>query len=313
MASGQGDREYYTLVIIPPSGRRLRMIRFTARVLRFGVLVALCLLLATGAFAVSYWRLWSQSAELAYLRALTVQQSREIEFLAEQAYALKKEMVKIRQLEAQLRDMMQLEPEHVTAVGLERHGAVAAGVSPGRWEVSGASQLERPQVPEEIGQTLAQLSAELPFRQESLVRLRDLLAADEPHVATLPVLWPALGYVSSAFGYRRSPFTGRIEFHHGVDIAAPYGSPIIATGDGVVVFSGWYGLLGRTVIIDHGDGYTTVYGHNARNLVSVGDRVRRGQVIALVGASGRATGPHVHYEIRLHGKAVNPLRYMMKN
>ena len=118
------------------------------------------------------------------------------------------------------------------------------------------------------------------------------------------------GWLSSYFGNRTDPMTGRKAFHSGMDFAGRPGSDIIAVASGVVVWSGRRHGYGHMVEIDHGNGYTTIYAHNKRNLVRVGDRVRKGDVIALMGASGRATGTHVHFEVLRHGKPVNPLDYV---
>jgi murein DD-endopeptidase MepM/ murein hydrolase activator NlpD len=117
-------------------------------------------------------------------------------------------------------------------------------------------------------------------------------------------LWPARGQLTSRFGWRRW------RHHDGIDIAAPYGSPVYAARPGRVVFAGWYYAYGRAVIVDHGDGVQTLYGHASKLLVQTGQTVGQGELIARVGASGRATGPHVHFEVRVNGKPVNPMRYI---
>jgi murein DD-endopeptidase MepM/ murein hydrolase activator NlpD len=117
---------------------------------------------------------------------------------------------------------------------------------------------------------------------------------------------PVDGRISSNFGWRPDPFTGEDKFHSGIDIAASSGQAIYPINQGRVIFSGLTKGYGNTVVIDHGDGYITKYGHNLTNLVSVGDDVEPGQVIALVGSTGRSTGPHLHFEIQHHGKKINP-------
>jgi len=117
-------------------------------------------------------------------------------------------------------------------------------------------------------------------------------------------LWPARGQLTSRFGWRRW------RHHDGIDIAAPYGSPVYAARPGRVVFAGWYYAYGRAVIVDHGDGVQTLYGHASKLLVQTGQTVGQGELIARVGASGRATGPHVHFEVRVNGRPVNPMRYI---
>lgn len=128
-------------------------------------------------------------------------------------------------------------------------------------------------------------------------------------LAATPSIRPLKGWISSRFGYRESPFTGRREFHRGLDIATHAGSPIIAPADGLVTFAGSKGLMGNMVAIEHGFGMVTRYGHVQKLLKKKGERVKRGETIALVGNTGRSTGPHLHYEVRLNGVAVNPMNY----
>jgi murein DD-endopeptidase MepM/ murein hydrolase activator NlpD len=118
--------------------------------------------------------------------------------------------------------------------------------------------------------------------------------------------FPVSGTVSSPYGRRKDPFTGEVDFHHGIDIASTAGSEIFAAADGRVVFSGWKQGYGNVVTIDHGNGYSTLYAHNEKNLVEVGEEVTADQLIAHVGSTGRSTGPHLHYEVRKNGKAINP-------
>lgn len=124
--------------------------------------------------------------------------------------------------------------------------------------------------------------------------------------------WPVPGHfrVTSGYGNRIHPFSRRREFHTGVDIGAPMGANIVAAESGTVIISGWNGGFGHTVVIDHGGGLSTLYAHNSRNLVQVGDWVNRGDVIARIGSTGVSTGPHLHFEVRHHGRHVNPNPYL---
>jgi len=119
------------------------------------------------------------------------------------------------------------------------------------------------------------------------------------------------GWITSQFGYRMDPFTGRRKLHEGIDISGNFGEPIFATANGKVVFAGWRSGYGLTVEIDHENGYKTVYAHNSKNFVRVGDRVKRGDIIALMGNTGKTTGVHVHYEVRLFNKPLNPVNYII--
>lgn len=125
-----------------------------------------------------------------------------------------------------------------------------------------------------------------------------------------PSLWPVEGTIRSAFGARSDPFSGEGAFHTGIDLAAPRGTPVQSTADGVIATVGWSGGYGRLLVVDHGNGVETYYAHLSRFLVLPGQEVRRGQVIALSGGTGHSTGPHLHYEVRLHGTPVNPYSFL---
>jgi murein DD-endopeptidase MepM/ murein hydrolase activator NlpD len=130
-------------------------------------------------------------------------------------------------------------------------------------------------------------------------------------LASTPAIRPTQGSVTSNFGYRTSPFSGLREFHKGYDIAANHGAPILATASGTVSLSEYNGLFGNTIEINHGHGIVTRYSHASKLLKKPGTFVKRGEIIALVGDSGRSTGPHVHYEVHLNGIPVNPENYML--
>ena len=130
-------------------------------------------------------------------------------------------------------------------------------------------------------------------------------------LASTPAIRPTNGWKTSGFGYRTSPFTGLKEFHKGLDIATRQGDPIVATADGIVSYTGIKGLLGKTLVIDHGHGMMTRYGHAHEILVKTGDVVKRGKKIASIGTTGRSTGPHLHYEVLLNGIRVNPEKYIL--
>jgi len=148
------------------------------------------------------------------------------------------------------------------------------------------------------------------LEEERLARERRFQEQQRIAIANLTGvhLWPvpSSASISSPYGPRIHPISRRQDYHHGIDIRASHGANIVAADYGVVTFSGWSGGFGITVIIDHGDGVHTLYAHNSRNLVAVGDRVSRGQVIALIGSTGVSTGPHLHFEVRVGGRPVNP-------
>jgi murein DD-endopeptidase MepM/ murein hydrolase activator NlpD len=131
-------------------------------------------------------------------------------------------------------------------------------------------------------------------------------------VHSRPSLWPVNGTLSSSFGGRTDPFSGEGAFHTGVDLATPSHTPVHVAADGVVVSAGWSGAYGKRIVVDHGNGLETYYAHLSQWLVVPGQEVRLGEVIGLSGATGRATSPHLHYEVRVRGTAVNPYKYLAK-
>jgi len=129
-------------------------------------------------------------------------------------------------------------------------------------------------------------------------------------IRPLPLGYPIDGSISSGFGYRNDPMLGKQAFHSGLDLIGPLDSHVRATADGRVIEAGYNATFGWYVRIDHGNGFSTLYGHNKKILVKRGQEVRRGQKIAIMGSTGRSTGPHLHYEIRYKGRAINPTRFL---
>lgn len=159
---------------------------------------------------------------------------------------------------------------------------------------------------------LDQLLRQAQIQRQGYLAMLDTLSARQTLRAHLPSVRPAeIGFISSGFGYRTDPFTGRRTFHHGLDFLVPMGTPVIATGDGVVAVVQQQRGFGRVVKIDHGNGLVTVYAHLNSILVRKGDVVRRGDLIAKSGNSGRVSAPHLHYEVHLHGRPVNPAIYIL--
>ncbi|MGD0884857.1 MAG: M23 family metallopeptidase [Thermodesulfovibrionales bacterium] len=145
---------------------------------------------------------------------------------------------------------------------------------------------------------------------QTVTEIKDYLKQQKDIYMAIPKGWPVTGQITSPYGNRENPIDGRDEFHSGVDISVESGTPIHATADGVVSFSGWNGGSGNLVGIEHGFGYSTFYAHNKNNLVRVGQRVKRGDIIAYSGSTGNSTGPHSHYEIWKDGRHVNPKQFL---
>jgi murein DD-endopeptidase MepM/ murein hydrolase activator NlpD len=194
-----------------------------------------------------------------------------------------------------------------------------AGLSDGEFDFTSAPALGGPEEPvlgegNQIGSLVSSLDLldlQIADRSQQLLVLEDLLLnrklAEEVHPEGRPV---NSGYISSRFGERIDPFTGRNAFHKGIDFAGREGNSVVAVASGVVTWAGDRYGYGQMVELNHGNGYVTRYAHNAENLVTVGDTVKRGDVIARMGETGRATGPNLHFEVLRDGRAVDPLTFI---
>lgn len=167
-----------------------------------------------------------------------------------------------------------------------------------------------------IRNSVVELRKESQKRLASFQEIAWFITNQRSLLRSTPSIWPASGQLTSPFGYRFSPFQnygseghgGRI--HAGIDIGNRPETPISATADGVVRYAGWSGGYGIMVLVDHGFGYTTLYGHTSKTTVRAGEHIQRGQLIAYMGTSGRSTGTHLHYEVWVHERPVNPLKYL---
>ncbi|MGP8245189.1 MAG: M23 family metallopeptidase [Bryobacteraceae bacterium] len=149
------------------------------------------------------------------------------------------------------------------------------------------------------------------LRSASALALTSRRARSPLAVVSPPTIWPVDGRLIGSFGARTDPFSGEGAFHKGVDLGAPTGTPVRATGDGLVIFADMESGYGRLIVIDHGGGLETYYAHLSRFYVHAGEEVRRGEMVGAVGSTGRVTAPHLHYEVRIGGAPVNPYRYLV--
>jgi len=150
------------------------------------------------------------------------------------------------------------------------------------------------------------------FQQQAGQAPAPNFAAQSDKLAATPSIWPTSGSISSGFGWRNAPMEGASETHQGIDIASNTGTPVVATADGKVVKSGWSEGYGNIVQIDHGNGLETIYGHNSQIVATIGQNVKKGQLIAYIGSTGVSTGPHLHYEVRVNNNAVDPMKFLVR-
>lgn len=270
----------------------------------FGV-TACVLVIALVACNVWLWREWVGSrhleAELDTARRTAEEQRRQTVSLAERVTAASQDLQRIQRFDAKLRLMMNMEKD-----------PAEVGDAPGDFSRTYLPLHRQELAVRKMQDFLSRLSASAQLEE---VRQQDLLRALRDNrgiLAATPSIWPVTGFVSSSFGGRRSPFGRGGQFHKGLDISNRVGTPIVAPAEGTVIMAGRDGAYGNSVEIDHGGGIITKYAHMQRAMVQPGQWVRRGEVIGHVGMTGRTTGPHLHYEVRLNGAPVNPMRYILE-
>lgn len=303
------------IIIVGRPGTAPRTIRLDARrpalAMACGVALALLLIVGLGiAIGATVAGPALARAELAEARARLAEQSRE---LAEAQQQVRRDM------DALALRLGQLQAESTRLNALGQRLARIGKLEDGEFDFSQPPAVGGPERPtllgsprrEDVGTALDELESTLSRQGEQLRMLETVLFDREVERTLQPAGIPVrVGYMSSGFGRRNDPFTGRPEFHGGVDFAGPRGSEVLAVAGGVVSFAGTKPGYGRVVEIDHGNGYMTRYAHNERNKVDVGDPVRPGDVIATMGNSGRASGVHVHFEVWQNGRLVNPSEYL---
>jgi murein DD-endopeptidase MepM/ murein hydrolase activator NlpD len=242
-------------------------------------------------------------AELAIQNLEVVHQRRQIQKFAREVNQLKNRIVEINQMDQLIRKVADLE-ENIALFGV-------GGSAPEDLNPDLVPERKHTQLIKAMHRHVDQLDYAAAKQQNSLNDLLQVVNERGNIMSYTPMIWPAEGTISSRFGYRLSPFTGQREFHDGLDIANCQNTKIIATADGHISFAGENGGFGMLVVIDHGHGLTTRYAHLERISIKRGDMVKRGETIAYMGSTGRSTGTHLHYEVRLNGVPVNPQKYIL--
>ena len=248
----------------------------------------------------------AKTPQLAELQKENALQKEQLFFMARRIDQVTEEMNELRELDHKLKVMVNLE----TREGEEQFKGVGGSdpvlVDPKK----SLSKVDRELV-RAMHRSLDNLNTDINSSKEDKAGLQKFLENQKILLASTPSIRPTKGWLSSRFGYRSSPFTGKKEFHKGIDISTRKGSPIVASADGTVSFTGRDRGYGRIVVIKHGYGLKTKYAHLKKSLVKKGQYVKRGETIGLVGNSGRTTGSHLHYEVHLNRVPVNPLRYIL--
>jgi len=323
--------ERYTLILVTDELSPVRRMQVSRTGLRraVGAGIAAALVLTIG--LVDYVRLRSDAVEVAELREEAQRHQGELSTLGSEVGGLAEELERLREFERKVRVIANLPgamhearvpdqpgqgggdelPEAPTVPGeapddasAEDDGDLGAVATPdGRMNPAALARVQ---------ERARHVAGQVPTRKLSLLDLLEGLEGQSKRLAATPSIWPTNGYVTSRYGNRTSPFTGRTQFHSGLDIATGFGTIVVAPARGRVVFSGTNGALGRMVELDHGYGLRTHFGHLMKALVKQGETVERGLPIGEVGSTGRSTGPHLHYGVEVNGRTVDPTNYIFE-
>jgi murein DD-endopeptidase MepM/ murein hydrolase activator NlpD len=288
------DERFYAFIVSKTSRSRSYVRRFTVhkRWVKFSALAAAVLFCAA---AYGVYGLTQQAAHMRIeaennrLREENERQRRQLQKLENRVDAIEDKSRKLSEMSGAQQGEGQQQQEQQQVEGTSEHGAGGPGL-------------------ELDADSVASIEARAARLEE---HLRSYEAALKERERVVPSIWPVEGESTDGFGVRGNPFGGgSSEFHPGYDIAAPRGTPVVATADGVVVKADWQNGYGQTVVIDHGNGLTTRYGHLSKIEVTAGQDIKRGEELGQVGSTGRSTGPHLHYEVRIGDVAVSPLHYL---
>ncbi len=285
----------FTILIIPEGSHRVRRFALKLSAVKWAAAGSvLCVLLVLGLTIIALRGNYDRN-EFDRLREESRIHQQEMGRLVAKLEDLRKELVVMAQNDAKVRVMNKLTKPKVDLLG------GVGGPAVGDDQVGSLASLQ---------QQIDDLRREVDLRRVSQEEIQGFLNDQRSMLGSKPTGWPVKGWVTSDFGVRRDPFDGQRRMHEGLDIATRTGTPVMATAAGIVREAGTDAGYGKAVVIDHGYGYSTLYAHNSRILVKVGQRVKRGEMVATAGNTGRSSGPHVHYEVRLNGAPVNPSKYL---
>lgn len=320
-------KKKYTVLVFSQQASKVKKFILSPLTLKIGAVTLVFLLAVSGYLIYDYLTYQKKILDLRGLRTEINSQQVEIQSFLEKISFLEEQLSRIRVIEEQVkkdfREVQELRKEKKvkkvppppvsSAKTPEPTGAAESKPKTTFPREEGLSILEkeRPRLVSRLHMELLELSKEAFQREQNLRELREFLQAQKSVLLAIPSLWPVLGPITSPFGDTRvNTSSGGTRPHMGLDIGASTGTPVIAPGDGIVTSAAWEAEYGRLVCIDHGHGFVTMFGHLKEIHVKAGDKIRMGQIIGTVGASGVATGPHLHYEVRIYGRPVNPTLYL---
>jgi murein DD-endopeptidase MepM/ murein hydrolase activator NlpD len=296
----------FTIVLLPDGTRQVKQVKIPKILVYTFTVLFLATLVLLGWGLSDYKLIKSHIPELAQKKAENERLKTQLAALANKFDRVSAQMAEYKKLDDKLRIMVNLETDDDGYQFIGIGGSDPVLLDP-EYTVEKAHQ----KLVRLMHQSLDNLNTEISVQSQKKSELYKFLEDRKSMLACTPSIWPTKGWQSSNFGYRISPFTNMKEFHNGLDISARMGTPIIAPADGVVASIGNSYGFGKLLTINHGYGYKTRYAHLSKYLVKKGEYVKRGQKIALMGNSGRSTGPHLHYEVHLKGVPVDPHQYIL--
>jgi murein DD-endopeptidase MepM/ murein hydrolase activator NlpD len=302
-------KKSFTLMVIPDHDAPVK--RYTIQrsfLMQVGMGLMLVVGLAAGA-SVHYFQVAADASENRILREENLTLRSQLKSVRERIEHIGSTLDRVERFDQKLRAITLLsDPQRNLAMGpTEPEAGTAAPATDTQF-----TQLTTTVSPNALLGRLDKLSAEATRQEQSLQELQAYFQDQKSMLASTPSVWPARGWVTSDFGQRLDPYTADRVMHAGLDIAAPHGKEVYSPSDGTVVFAGLEGGYGNVLVIDHGYGIKTRYGHLSKMLVKAGDHVKRGALIAAVGNTGRSTGPHLHYEVRVNGIPQNPRKFILE-
>ncbi len=299
------QNRYFTLMIVPHSSSKVKTFKLSRSVVKFGIIFMV--LIVTSSVYISIYI----SGIIAENNTLKSSMDSLYTIVNKQEADLNKKLAAIdtlieKQNSANV-DLAEYSNKFREIVDDYVTGRISSGITSRSSSTSASAITKDIKEMTEILNAISELNTQ---KEDNLLDLSELEAKLSNYLDSLPTLWPVSGDITSRYGYRLDPFTFRRAFHSGIDIAASYGVGIKASAAGKVILTGYYKELGQTVIIDHGNGIKTVYGHTSKILVKNGQTVKKGEVIAKVGTSGRTTGAHLHFEVLINGVQIDPCKYL---
>ncbi len=300
------DKEYFNILVFGHKSSKTRHLKIPKKTFKIVFYLFAFALLSTTFFFCDYIQVKKKVFELNRLRQETQAQRSQIHFFSARIEDLEKQLSKLKDFDKKIRIIANLErgQETTSLMGM-------GGPSPSDVREKLKGDRDEKELIQQMRTDVERLRSEATSQEESLSEIEKLLQAKKEMVVHTPSIWPVLGWVTSDFGFRTDPFTGLTQMHEGLDISNRVGTPIVASADGIVSDIGNDRVHGRILVISHGFGTTSRYSHLNKVFVTTGQKVMRGDKIAEVGMSGKTTGPHLHYEVRLNGIPVNPMRYIL--